>query len=619
MEDRPLKKDGEIGGAESTTRGIASLKKVVIGLGVVMVIVIVLNIALLLHHQPRGNTSPSAIGCTHPIYCKGELLRAVELGAVFSDSKTFVDMPMKYPPAQIMAAYAALPNGSNLTQFVLDHFYPAGSEVVPYNPPDYVLSPPFLANILDDKLQTFGRNVNSKWQHLLRTFNFTGLCSECYSSLPLPHPFVVPGGRFREFYYWDSFWILQGLLVSGMNRTSMHVVQNLLHLVDTYGFMPNGARCYYLDRSQPPVLTQMVSLLYNHSNLVSSTSIPSQTTPNTSTTVYLNDTFLDDVLPVLMKEYHFWMDTPHKVPGVALNRYYVHTDMPRPESYREDYITSQQIPQRDPTDLYSNIAAGAETGWDFSTRWFEGNRQNMTGIRTKNVIPVDLNAILLRNEQLLADLYATNGNAHALVLRAEAHAREAAMWSMMWNSTTCSFHDLIVESWNADGSIKSYRQQTKWYISTFTALWVPSLNSRVSALGNCTVQSLSNPASGQMPTHIDIGGVPTSLEQSGQQWDFPNSWAPTQWFTIRSLQQFARSGDTNARAAHRALVQRWVTSGYCGYQQKQMMFEKYSAVAIGDAGHGGEYIVQDGFGWTNGVMLELLRDHGDWLQAPTSC
>jgi len=66
--------------------------------------------------------------------------------------------------------------------------------------------------------------------------------------LPLPHPTVVPGDRFRETYYWDSLWVVQGLLVSGMHSTAKGVVGNLMHLLATLGHVPNGARAYYLTR-----------------------------------------------------------------------------------------------------------------------------------------------------------------------------------------------------------------------------------------------------------------------------------------------------------------------------------------------------------------------------------
>ena len=74
-------------------------------------------------------------------------------------------------------------------------------------------------------------------------------------------PFVVPGGRFREGYYWDSYWIVKGLLRSGLKETAKGIVRNFLDDVRNFGYVPNGNRTYYAGRSQPPLLAEMVSLL----------------------------------------------------------------------------------------------------------------------------------------------------------------------------------------------------------------------------------------------------------------------------------------------------------------------------------------------------------------------
>jgi alpha,alpha-trehalase len=66
--------------------------------------------------------------------------------------------------------------------------------------------------------------------------------------LPLPHPTVVPGDRFRETYYWDSLWVLHGLLASGMGATAAGLVRNLMHMLGAVGHVPNGGRGYYLNR-----------------------------------------------------------------------------------------------------------------------------------------------------------------------------------------------------------------------------------------------------------------------------------------------------------------------------------------------------------------------------------
>jgi neutral trehalase len=73
------------------------------------------------------------------------------------------------------------------------------------------------------------------------------------------------GGRFIETYYWDNYWILEGLLVSGMFDTAKTILENQIYLIENYGFIPNGSRVYYLNRSQPPYFSLMVMNFYENS------------------------------------------------------------------------------------------------------------------------------------------------------------------------------------------------------------------------------------------------------------------------------------------------------------------------------------------------------------------
>lgn len=64
--------------------------------------------------------------------------------------------------------------------------------------------------------------------------------------------------RFTEFYHWDTYWAITGMLLSGMNQSVKGILENFYHVVCTYGFLPNGGRIYYLSRSHPPFLMRMV-------------------------------------------------------------------------------------------------------------------------------------------------------------------------------------------------------------------------------------------------------------------------------------------------------------------------------------------------------------------------
>jgi len=184
-------------------------------------------------------------------------LHAIQTARIFNDSKTFVDMPLRFPPEQVLANYATLPPGASADQlrvFLEQNFLSAGSELQVLEPPDWVEDPPFLEMIENPETQAWAKDVHGRWKQLYRKFDHTISCAECFSSIALPKAFVVPGGRFREPYYWDTYWAVKGLLVSGMRDTVRGMIDNFVYMVNSIGFVPNGSRIYYLNRSQPPFL-----------------------------------------------------------------------------------------------------------------------------------------------------------------------------------------------------------------------------------------------------------------------------------------------------------------------------------------------------------------------------
>nr|CAD7400624.1 unnamed protein product [Timema cristinae] len=111
---------------------------------------------------------------------------------------------------------------------------------------------------------------------------------------------------------------------------------------------------------------------------------------------------------------------------------------------------------------------------------------------------------------------------------------------------------------------------------------------------------------------INLGGIPATLEQSGEQWDYPNAWPPLQYIMIYALDA---SGDDWAKELAYQISEKWVRSNYKTFNETSAMYEKYDATVSGGHGSGGEYNVQLGFGWTNGVIMELLDKYGDRLTA----
>lgn len=151
-------------------------------------------------------------------------------------------------------------------------------------------NPVFLDKVDDTVIKEFTKKVIDIWPDLTRRYaGDSSNCTDCPNSfIPVNRTFVVAGGRFREPYYWDSYWILEGLLRTGGSfiNISKNAIENFLDFVEEFGFVPNGARVYYLNRSQPPLLSQMVKIYIEHTN---------------------DTDILDRALPLLVKEHEFWM------------------------------------------------------------------------------------------------------------------------------------------------------------------------------------------------------------------------------------------------------------------------------------------------------------------------
>jgi len=112
------------------------------------------------------------------------------------------------------------------------------------------------------------------------------------------------------------------------------------------------------------------------------------------------------------------------------------------------------------------------------------------------------------------------------------------------------------------------------------------------------------------------GGIPTSKINTGQQWDFPNGWPPLNHMIIEG---FRKSSNPFMQEAGYQLAAKWVAGNYKVYAATGHMYEKYD-VRLGNIkpGGGGEYVVQTGFGWTNGVILDLLYIYGDRMLLTSS-
>lgn len=489
-----------------------------------------------------------------PAQIYGELFERVQLDRVFEDGKTFVDAVPRSDPSAIIEAYEREKHepGFGLRAFVATHF-----ELPQARDSGYV----------GDPGRDVVEHIDALWDVLTREPDEPKAGS---SLLALPRPYVVPGGRFREIYYWDSYFTMLGLEQSGRHELALDMLANFADLIDRYGHVPNGNRTYYLSRSQPPFFAAMVELVARRDG----------------------DAVYRRHQRQLRREYDFWMEGAREVaPGTAhrrvvrfpdgavLNRYWDDRATPRDESYAEDVATASAS-DRPNEEVYRNLRAAAESGWDFSSRWL-ADGHTLASIRTVEIVPVDLNSLLFQLERTLATAYrATGDTSEAMRFVAAAEARRKAMNAHLWNEPLGVYAD---HDWKA-GVHTSHVSAAMLFPLYFGV----ASDAQAARTARLLERELLQP-----------DGLATTIARTGQQWDSPNGWAPLQWIAVKSL----REHDEDALAGQIAC--RWIRENVGAYRASGKLVEKYDVTGEGEAG-GGEYPLQDGFGWTNGVLRALL-------------
>jgi alpha,alpha-trehalase len=488
------------------------------------------------------------------IFNLGELFEKVQLKPVFPDSKTFVDCTPKTDLNSIRERYNAEKNSIDfdLTAFVHEHF------ILPKN---------YATNYKSNKQLPVSAHIESLWDVLTRK------PEESHNSLiPLPHSYVVPGGRFREIYYWDSYFTMLGLQISNRVDLLENMVDNFSDLIRRFGYIPNGNRTYYLDRSQPPFFACMVHLLSEEKG----------------------ENTLVKYLPSLQNEYDFWMKGSDELTkgnncnrrvvimpdGNILNRYCDGNEFPRPEAYKEEIKWTKNV--ADKKTMYLNLRGACESGWDFSSRWYK-HENDFSSIHTTDIIPVDLNCLLHFLEQTISKGYDLSGDSSGSVkFKTLAAKRAEAINKYCWNEQKRFYFDYD----------RREDKQKDWLTLAAAFPLYFHLASREQAQRVTEILK---------EKFVCNGGLLTTLETTNQQWDAPNGWAPLQWIAIKGL---ANYGFTDLA---KDISTKWMHINEKVYEDTGKMMEKYNVVDTNLKAGGGEYPAQDGFGWTNGVFLALKK------------
>jgi alpha,alpha-trehalase len=409
--------------------------------------------------------------------------------------------------------------------------------------------------------------------------------------LYLPHPYVVPGGRFNEMYGWDSYFILLGLLRDEQVLAARQMVENFLYEIRHYGTVLNANRSYYLSRSQPSFLTRMILVVFEKTR---------------------DRVWLEAALLAAEQDHGFWTREPHLVPATGLSRYYDFGEGPAPEVLSDEkdaqgrthydrvreYYRTHDVTDYEEARFYDAAAdvllplfykgdrSMRESGFDPS------NRFGPFSADITSHLPVCLNSLLYQMERDLAQMRRLIGDlAAAARFEALAEERRARMDRYLWDEAQGLYLDYNFET---------EKRRAYPFATTFYPLWAgaasPAQAARVAK---------------NLRLFEEAHGLLTSTTTSGSQWDAPFGWAPLQLIAVGGLRRTGHELDAER------LARKFIALVTRDFERSGTIVEKYD-VRRGDSDVAGDirfgYIEnQLGFGWTNGAYLEMLYhvSHGD--------
>ncbi|MGA2810637.1 MAG: trehalase family glycosidase [Candidatus Acidiferrum sp.] len=490
----------------------------------------------------------------------------------------------------------------------------AASDSVLYFPAEFAVPPAI------DALQ---QRCKFQIKHLPRTIERPGEIDpgtlSAQGLLYLEHPYVVPGGRFNEMYGWDSYFIIRGLVRDGRSDLARGMVENFFFEIDQYGEILNANRSYYLSRSQPPFLTSMILSVYEAEKAAG----------------HEDRAWLEKAYGYAARDHDMWTREPLLAGDTGLSRYYDLGEGPSPESvkdesghyrdvaeyfllhpdadqgYGQTYVVVQDDKQPargifgapyevrvcDVPDSKAKSGCSAAATVSLSGDFYKGDRSMREsgfdiafrfgpyGAATHHYAPVCLNSLLYKTEKDLEQISATLGkNEDAERWKALAAERQSNIRKYLWDAGRGRFFDYDFEK----------KQRSAYdYITTFYPLWA-GLASKEQAQMVATSIRLFERA----------GGIMMSPYETGGQWDAPYEWAPTQLLAVVGLRRYGLDSDAN-RVAYKFL-----STVAENFRHDGTIREKYNAVTRSSetAVTAGYHINIVGFGWTNGVFLDLLDD-----------
>jgi alpha,alpha-trehalase len=431
----------------------------------------------------------------------------------------------------------------------------------------------------------------------------------------LENPYVVPGGQFNEMYGWDSYFIIRGLLREHRIDLAKGMVENFFFEISHYGGVLNANRTYYLTRSQPPFLSSMILAVYDGEAAEGKPNLP----------------WLKNAYRFALRDYEQWNEQPHLAGGTELSRYFDHGNGPVPEImgdpshyYRgaayfflahgrafESFLVHEGdrdkpnevlgprfpvfVCNPDTVDIGASDCAPAS--WvTLSADFYKGDRSlresgfdvtfrfGPLGAATHHFAPVCLNSLLYKTEKDMERMSILLGRPEdAKAWRSKAAERRKRMIEYFWDERRGLFFDYNF----VEGKRSKYE-----YATTFYPLWA-GLASKEEAQAVARNLSLFEQA----------GGLAMSRIETQAQWDFPYGWAPIQLLAVEGLRHYGFDKEADR------ISEKFLSMVLENFRRDHTIREKYNVVTRSTETNIAEGYAQNftGFGWTNGVFLELLH------------
>lgn len=327
--------------------------------------------------------------------------------------------------------------------------------------------------------------INDYWERLKRFHP-----KDEGNLIGLPHPFIVPSFEaghefdYNELYYWDSYFMMQGLLTPDNKDLNVGILDNLIYLFERFKIIPNASRLYLTSRSQPPLLTSFIWNIYE--------------------TYDLDKKWLARKMKVAEAEYQtVWMGTQKP------NARRIHRNLSRYYDFN-----------------YLNDIAETESGWDMTPRF---NRKAL------DYLPIDLQALLYKYEMDFAKYHeAIDDKTTAKDWKAKAHARKKTVNELMWNNVRGLYFDY------------NYVKKRRGTVSSLAAYYAMWANMASKEQAQRLVKSLRKfEQEGGLATTdaLPLAKFVPGVTMVPTQWAYPNGWAPLHFIVIEGLENYGYHQD----------------------------------------------------------------------------